>query len=395
MENAGSELFHGFRVCIIIPTFNNAGTLEKVISGILNYSNRIIVVNDGSTDGTAEILKRFTGIEVLSYPKNRGKGFALKKGFALAKERGFDYAITIDSDGQHSADDLPAFAAKLKEVPESVIIGIRNMEKEGVPGKSSFGMKFSNFWFWVETGIRHPDTQSGFRLYPLKYINPDKFVTSKFEFEIEVIVRLAWKGVGTTSVPVDVRYLDKKERISHFRPFTDFTRISILNTLLVFWAFLWIKPRNIIRKILSKPIKQHYREQIANPKFSNMNLALSIGFGVFMGIVPIWGYQLVTAIFLAYLLKLNKVIVAIAANISIPPMIPIILYLSLKAGEWITQSNLNLSFTYDISIKSVKSLLYVYLTGSIFFAAISFMIAWLVSYCILAFTRKPVTEGKN
>ncbi|MBM3435116.1 MAG: DUF2062 domain-containing protein, partial [Bacteroidetes bacterium] len=234
---------------------------------------------------------------------------------------------------------------------------------------------------------------SGFRLYPLKLIEPEKFITRKFEFEIEILVRLAWKGVKVISVPIEVHYLKKEQRVSHFRPFADFTRISILNTLLVLWTFLWIKPRNISRKILSKPLKQHYREQIANPKFSNINLALSVGFGVFMGIVPIWGYQLVTAIFLAYLLKLNKVIVAIAANISIPPMIPLILYLSLKTGEWVTRSNLNLRFTYDISIESVKSLLYVYLAGSIIFAAFSFVIAWLISLLVLTLTRKPVTEN--
>jgi len=393
LRNTGSDIFAGYKVCIIIPTYNNAGTLEMVIREVHKYTDKTIVVNDGSTDATSEILNRFTGIELISYPKNKGKGYALKAGFKKAIEKGYEYAITIDSDGQHLADDLPAFAEKLKAEPEALIIGSRNMEKKDVPGKSSFGMKFSNFWFWVETGIRHPDTQSGYRLYPLKFIEPEKFVTRKFEFEIEILVRLAWKGIKVTSVPVDVHYLKKEERVSHFRPFIDFTRISILNAILVFWTFLWIKPRNISRKILSKPLKQHYREQIANPKFSNMNLALSIGFGVFMGIVPIWGYQLVTAIFLAYLLKLNKVIVAIAANISIPPMIPVILYLSLKTGEFITRSSLNIGFSHEISITTIKSVLYVYLIGSVVFAGLSFMVASIASYLLLSFTRKIKPSG--
>ncbi len=368
--------------------------MEKLILDVLKFTNQIIVVNDGSTDGTSGILLNFPQLQIISYKKNRGKGYALKRGFVLAKEIGYEYVITIDSDGQHSADDLPAFAEKLKTEPEAIIIGRRNMEKEGVPGKSSFGMKFSNFWFWVETGIRHPDTQSGFRLYPLKFINPEKFLTRRFEFEIEIIVKLAWKGVKITSVPVDVHYQKKEERISHFRPFVDFTRISILNTCLVFWAFLWIKPRDMTRKILSKPLKQHFREQISNPKFSNMNLALSIAFGIFMGIVPIWGYQLVTAIFLAYVLKLNKVLVAISANISIPPMIPVILFLSLKSGEFITQSDLNLSYSTHISFSLIKSLLYVYLIGSVIFAAFSFFISGMIAYFILALTRKEITPEK-
>ena len=173
-ESSSVNIFSNLKVCIIIPTYNNAGTLAKVIGDVLRFTTHIIVVNDGSNDNTSVILADFPQIEVISYKKNKGKGYALKKGFRRAIEKGYDYAITIDSDGQHSADDLPAFAKKLKEEPEAIIIGSRNMEKEGIPGKSSFGMKFSNFWFWVETGIRHPDTQSGFRLYPLEIYQPKK-----------------------------------------------------------------------------------------------------------------------------------------------------------------------------------------------------------------------------
>jgi len=387
-ESSSVNIFSNFKVCVIIPTYNNADTLAKVIGDVHRFTTHIIVVNDGSTDDTSEILDKYPQLEVISYKKNKGKGYALKKGFKLAKEKGYDYAITIDSDGQHSADDLPAFAEKLKEEPQAIIIGSRNMETEGVPGKSSFGMKFSNFWFWVETGIRHPDTQSGFRLYPLKLINPKKFLTRKFEFEIEIIVRLAWKGVKVTSVPVNVHYHNKEERISHFRPFIDFTRISILNTFLVFWAFLWIKPRDVTRKILSKPLKKHYQEQISNSKYSNLNLALSIAFGVFMGIVPIWGYQMLSAIFLAYVFKLNKVLVVISANISIPPLIPVILYFSLKMGEFVLGHNLNLSFHSDISFDVIKSALWSYIIGSIVLAIIAGIISGLISFSFLAVTRK-------
>jgi glycosyltransferase involved in cell wall biosynthesis len=388
LKNGDSNIFSNSKVCILIPTYNNAATLSQVIGDVKKYTSQIIAVNDGSTDATAVILSSVPQIQIISYPKNKGKGYALKKGFALAKEKGYEYAITIDSDGQHSAYDLPAFADKLKEEPEAIIIGSRNMEKEGIPGKSSFGMKFSNFWFWVETGIRHPDTQSGFRLYPLKFINPKKLLTGKFEFEIEIIVKLAWKGVKVTSVPVDVHYQKKEERVSHFRPFIDFTRISILNTFLVLWAFLWIKPRNITRQILSKSLKQHFREQISDPKFSNMNLAISIAFGVFMGIVPIWGYQMLTAIFLAHVLKLNKVLVVISANISIPPMIPLILYGSLKMGEFVLGNDFNLTFDSSISFGMIKSALWSYIVGSIVLALIAGVFSGLISFSLLSLTRK-------
>jgi glycosyltransferase involved in cell wall biosynthesis len=393
LENTGIDIFNNKKVCVIIPTYNNAGTLARVIGDVMKYTSQIIVVDDGSMDGTADLLLSFPHVEIISYQKNKGKGYALKKGFSLAKKKGYEYAITIDSDGQHSADDLPAFSEKLKEEPEAIIIGSRNMEKEGVPGKSSFGMKFSNFWFWVETGIRHPDTQSGFRLYPLKFIIPEKFLTRKFEFEIEIIVRLAWKGVKVTSVPVEVHYQKKEERISHFRPFIDFTRISILNTFLVIWTFLWIKPRDITRKILRKPLKQHFREQISDPKFSNMNLALSFAFGVFMGIVPIWGYQMLTAVFLAHLLKLNKVLVVISANISLPPLIPLILYFSLRMGEFVLGNDLNLSFHSDISFETIKSALWSYVVGSIVLAIFAGVLSGLLSFSLLALSRKKVAPN--
>ncbi len=144
--------------CILIPTYNNAQTLEKVITDVAKYSSSIIVVNDGSTDSTNHILAKFDSIHVVSYLNNKGKGFALRTGFEAVRKKGFDYAITIDSDGQHFADDIPVFVEKLETEKSSIIIGARNMNQDSVPGKSNFGNKFSNFWFKFNTGIDLPDT---------------------------------------------------------------------------------------------------------------------------------------------------------------------------------------------------------------------------------------------
>jgi hypothetical protein len=126
------------------------------------------------------------------------------------------------------------------------------MDQLSVPGKSSFGNKFSNFWFWVETGLKMPDTQSGYRLYPVRQMKDIRFFTQKYEFEIEVLVRSSWKGIRIDTVPVNVFYPSKEERISHFRPFRDFGRISVLNTVLVTIAFLYIKPRDFYLLIKKK-----------------------------------------------------------------------------------------------------------------------------------------------
>lgn len=318
------------RCCVIIPTYNNCGTLGKVVEEVLEYTDKVIVVNDGSTDNTEDILERFPGIDIISIPQNTGKGHALRKGFAFAVNKGFKYAITIDSDGQHKPEDIPDFIDKLEEEPDAIIVGARNMGQEGVPRKSSFGHKFSNFWFRFETGIDLPDTQSGFRLYPLELIRDIRFFTKKYEFEIEVLVRAAWRGITITSIPVSVIY--EEQRISHFRPFIDFTRVSILNTCLVFVALLYIKPFHFLKQINKKSIRKFFDEQLFKTGDSNLKITSSVMLGVFMGISPLWGYQMILALVLAFIFKLNKVIVIVAANISIPPIIPFIIYASYKTG---------------------------------------------------------------
>jgi glycosyltransferase involved in cell wall biosynthesis len=233
--------------CILIPTYNNATTLNDVLHDALNFSSEVIVVNDGSTDNTTDILVHIHGIDVIRIDRNKGKGNALKEGFRYAFNKGFSYAVTVDSDGQHSFSDIPGFLDKIEECPHSMIIGARNMTVENKPKKNSFANKFSNFWYRIETGHKLPDTQSGFRLYPLEPVSKMKFFTRRYDFEIEVMVRCNWKGIRVDSVPIDVYYAPKEERISHFRPFVDFTRISILNTVLILIALAWVRPVRFIR----------------------------------------------------------------------------------------------------------------------------------------------------
>lgn len=253
LEETVSDRISRLNVCVIIPTYNNSKTLERVVNGVLELTSNVLVVNDGSTDATFEILNKYSQITSIHVAKNQGKGNALRVGFRKAKELKYDYAITIDSDGQHFPDDVPVFlnALELEENPV-VLIGSRNMNQDNVPKKSSFGNKFSNFWFWFETGVQLEDTQSGYRLYPLNSI-PKRYFTNKFEFEIEVIVRTAWKGVPVKNIPIKILY-DPNERVTHFRPFQDFTRISILNTILVIITLFYIKPRNFIMSFKKKKL---------------------------------------------------------------------------------------------------------------------------------------------
>ena len=325
-------LFKKLKCCVLIPTYNNASTISDVLNDVLQYCDDVCVVNDGSTDNTLLRLKQFPTIKLHSYDKNRGKGWALRQGFDFARKLGYDYAITLDSDGQHYADDLPVFLAALEEDPNAIFIGARNMEQSTVPGKSSFGNKFSNFWFRFETGINLPDTQSGYRLYPIRQLEKLHFFTVKYEFEIEVIVRAAWAGIHVKCVPVRVYYTPADERITHFRPFQDFSRISVLNTVLVFFTLIWFKPRDLVRYILNQSLKKLVQDYIIRSDEPAIVKALSVGTGIFFGIAPLWGAQLLLAFGVAWLFRLNKAISLLVSNISIPPMIPFILYGSYKMG---------------------------------------------------------------
>ncbi len=384
------DLFERLKVCIVVPTYNNAKTLAPLLENLQKFNAYVIVVNDGSTDETQNILDHFTRVHSISYSPNKGKGIALRRGFRAAVSQGYQYAISIDSDGQHFARDIPAFLDCLEKNPGALIVGARNMDQSSVPGKSSFGHRFSNFWFKVETGIQLPDTQSGFRLYPVQRLQSMTFITRRFEFEIEVIVRSAWNGIPVTSVPVSVYYAPPGERVSHFRPFADFTRISILNTFLVFISFLYIRPRDLLRRLfLKQKWKEVFVDELFDPSQSNLRKSVSVAFGIFMGILPIWGFQLVSAIFLAVLLKLNKGLVIVFANISIPPMIPLIIYASYRFGAfWMPADAHPISLTKTLSLSAIRYNFKQYLAGSISLAITAGLVAGLITYLLLRLFSK-------
>ena len=250
---------------ILIPTYNNAGTLEDVVRRALAQGLPVLVVNDGSTDGTVRILDGIlescklsgafarTGsrsdaeeslqLSVVTHPENRGKGKALKTGFQEAKRLGYKYVITLDADGQHFPEDIPLLLAEKKE--KTLVVGSRSIR--GVDSHSSFANRFSNFWFRLYTAVDLPDTQTGYRLYPLEDLPWLGLLSARYEAELTLLVFSAWKGLELKPVPVQVAY--PEDRVSHFRPFRDFARISLLNTLLLFVAIVYGYPRTLLRKI--------------------------------------------------------------------------------------------------------------------------------------------------
>lgn len=240
-------------VCAVIPTYQNAKTLLQVVADVHRVVDTVFVVDDGSNDGTAALLDKATGSErpekVLTHPKNCGKGAALKTGLTYARQQGFRYAVTVDADGQHRADDIPALLKAVEEEPDALAIGSRGLQHENMPAKSTFANRFSNFWFALQTLQRLPDTQSGLRVYPLRRLHGLRWMSARYEAELTLLVFSAWAGVKLLPVPVSVYYPPRDQRVTHFRPGRDFTRISVLNTLLCFLMVVYGWPRIFCRQI--------------------------------------------------------------------------------------------------------------------------------------------------
>jgi len=185
--------------------------------------------------------------DIISYKENKGKGYALKRAFSFALARGYRYAITLDADGQHYPSDIPRFLEALEKNPGAVILGSRLLKQENMPGKNTFANRFSNFWFALQTFRRLPDTQTGFRLYPLDRMKKMRLYTTRYETELEILVRLVWKRVPIVPLSIRVFYAPANERITHFRKGRDFLRISLLNTILTVTALLYGYPSMLFR----------------------------------------------------------------------------------------------------------------------------------------------------
>jgi glycosyltransferase involved in cell wall biosynthesis len=209
---------------IIIPVFNHGKQVRGVVEKVLQFGQPVIVVDDGSTDSTPQVLASFSNLMVIRHRENLGKGASLLTGFAEAS-RFADWAVTIDGDGQHDPEDIPSLIKAIPESQRALVIGIRSgMEKENVPWTSLWGRRFSNFWVWASCRRWFSDSQSGFRVYPLPEVTHLRSRAKRYQFEVEILVLATWNGLPIVEVPVSVFYEPGQERVSHFKPWLDFWR---------------------------------------------------------------------------------------------------------------------------------------------------------------------------
>ena len=226
----------GHRPLAVIPTKDNIASIGEVVRGCLAVCSDVLVVDDGSTDGSGEAAQA-AGARVIRHGRNRGKGAALDSALCWAGAHGYSHIVALDADGQHDPADLPAFFAASKADPAAIFAGVRDMST--APGSSQFGRRFSNFWIRVETGHQVADSQCGFRVYPVGPTLSLGLTGGRYEWEVEVLVRALWAGIAVRDLPCHVYYPSPEERVSSFRMFRDNVRISLINTRLVIARILW------------------------------------------------------------------------------------------------------------------------------------------------------------
>ena len=370
--------------CVVIPCFNHAATVAAVARAAQAHCP-VLVVDDGSTVPLPEL----PGCTAVRLQRNSGKGAALRAGFKRGTELGFTHAITMDADGQHFAEDLPKFLAVASAQPDALAVGVRDFYAAGCPTHRRRSNAVSTFWFRVETGVRLGDTQCGFRCYPLALTQRLKTRSGRYAFELEFLVRASWVGTPLVAVPVKCTYAPDQLRQSHFRPVRDLAHITIMNIGLVLQS--WFVPRTL-RAAWSLGRKQTLREVVtvffAEHAHEPARLAGAVGLGLFCGIAPIWGYQMLAAAGLAHLFRLNKAITLLASNISIPPVAPFILYGGLALGHWLFTGQ-GLSFSAEQMTKA-RALEYVghWFVGSFVLGALVAAAGTLTTYVLARLLRQ-------
>lgn len=219
------------KILSVIPLYNNEKTVRAVAEKTIAQGLPLLVVNDGSTDGGPQKL---TGLqlEILNISVNSGKGAAIRKAAEWAEKNGYTHIITIDADGQHLPEEIPLFIEKIKTSPDSIIVGDRDFSSLHIPLASRLGRINSNFWLRVTSGFQLPDTQSGFRAYPVKAIAQARCRTSRYDYEIEILVRSAWAGFKLEHIPISVIYNEETRKGSHFNSLKDNIRCSVIFTRL-------------------------------------------------------------------------------------------------------------------------------------------------------------------
>ena len=360
------------KILMVIPLFNHGNTIRSVTEKALAAGWPVLVVDDGSSDGGAEQVVDLD-CQVIRLDRNRGKGAAIIAGARFAAGHGFAAIITVDADGQLD----PAEAGKLADVATgqwpAIVVGARRMDKDNAPGASLFGRAFSNFWVRLECGRELADTQSGYRLYPVKEILGLKTSCRRYDFEVEILTRSAWAGLPILSVPVSVYYPSACERESHFHQLKDNFRLTCLHTRLVCRALLPWPHKRLIAKIPQEIIEDRqeiwsllhpirFVKRLCLEHSSALQLASAAWVGIFLGALPLIACHTVVLLYVCHRLHLNKMTAVTASQLCMPPLMPVF---CIQVGYFMRHGSLLLDINWDTMVVQIHYRLWEWLLGSL------------------------------
>ena len=348
------------------------------------FVEHVLVVDDGSTDVDVTKLLSETDIEVVRHLENRGKGQALLTGLKVAANKGSDWMLVVDADGQHKAEDIPKFLALMQGNPRQIIVGVRDFTVENIPGSSRFGRAFSNFWVKRETGISLSDSQSGFRAYPVNLLRKMNLSACYFDFEIEVLVKAIWHGLTIQEVQITTWYAPPGKRITRFDPWKDNLRLTRMHTRLIGRRLLPWPYKKLVRRSASIPCELYRNPKaflihLLRENSTPLELAIAAGMGVLLATLPLIYFHTIVILYITTRLNLNR-IMAVSSQIlcagHIVPLACIKLGHFVRSGYW-----LNAAKTGDI-LKNLHHHLGNWLLGSLILAPILGLLIGFFTYCL-------------
>ncbi len=379
------------RLVVVAPTFNHAAALGGVLRALNGLGLVVIVVNDGATDETAEVLAAWLAAAVPGMPRhvlthevNKGKAAALRTGFEHAARLGFTHALTVDTDGQHDVCDVPSLLRLSAECADALVIGARRRAGSRAPMGSRVGRTISNALVWLESGVRVTDSQTGMRVYPLGSMARLSGRASRYGFETEVLVRAGWCGVPVVETPIQCIYQVPGGRTTHFRAWGDTCGAARMHAGLLARALLpgargeradgdpgiaavgtGSIPRRLARWISPRRLKHMAHGDTA----SRERLAASVGVGLLMATLPVYGIKTAACLWLSGRFRLHPLAVVGVSSLSTPPVGLLFVGLSICVGGLLLHGRLPdvgaIDLKHATQWSSMNALLTEWLLGSV------------------------------
>jgi len=372
------------RVAIVAPIYNHASAVRPVLDGLGRYGLPIIVVNDGSTDGTAGVLDAWrqagagTDRRVVTHAANRGKADALRSGFAESARLGFTHAVTIDTDGQHDTADLQRLLDLVPGHPGALIVGAREREGSEAPGASRVGRALSNGMVWIESGVRVTDSQSGMRVYPLEHMGLLSGRVRRYGFETEVLTRAGWLGVPVVETTIRCIYDVPGGRTTHFNLRRDTLAHIGMHAGLFARAHMPGHPRvadanddtgTIPRRLGRWFSPRRLRRMARGDAAMRERLAASIGVGLLIATLPIYGLKTLVCLWVAGRFRLHPLAVLGVSSLSTPPLGLLFVAASVWTGSFVLHGHApdlsGLSLQDASQWSTVNTLVAEWLVGSV------------------------------